>query len=82
MKNLTLNDHIEWIIGADEHGQEGPLHTGKVYAMHAKGRHPYWVPFLMALEDKPEVPTMNSIMNPPLRIAVNLNNPTLRKIDD
>ena len=80
-KHIKWNDRVAWVIGADEHDETGPVRHGTVYTMYPKGKFPYWKPFIMVIEDEPKTPTMNSMLNPRLRCAVMLDNPTLKVIE-
>ena len=74
--NLPIGNRINWIIGADANDRTGPVRTGTVYATYPRGLAPYWVPFLMAVVDRDEE-TLDSLLNPAHRVAVQLSNPTL-----
>lgn len=75
--SIQVGDRIQWIIGAEVGiTPVGPDRRGVVYAVYPEGKKPYWVPFLMVEMDN-EMKTLESLLNPPHRLAVLLSNPTL-----
>lgn len=77
--NININDRIEWVIGTEPGGEPiGPVRTGIVYRMYPNGKHPYREPFLMAVMDRDDPDSLEALLNGPMKMAVALNNPTLK----